>query len=82
MTILVTRTLYTPVNNVTYVILPTLLYLTQIGLSCILYNYLRHAIHGRVTSGVNIANMQMAAIFFLDSKVWLMNDVVWQHKYF
>jgi len=38
------------------------------------YSYLRQAIHDRVTSEVNIAKMQMAAIFSLDSKVWLKND--------
>ena len=40
------------------------------------YSYLRQAIHGRVTSEVTIAKMQMAAIFSLDLKVWLMNDAV------
>jgi len=29
-----------------------------------------------MTSEVNIAKMQMAAIFSLDSKVWLMNDAI------
>ena len=34
-------------------------------LACrVYYSYLRQAIHGRVTSEVNIAKMQMAAIFF------------------
>ena len=44
------------------------------------YSYLRQAIHDRVTSEVNISKMQMTAIFSIDSKVWLMNDDVWQHK--
>jgi len=35
-----------------------------------------------VTSEVNIAKIQMAVIFSLDSKVWPMNDVVWQHNCF
>jgi len=33
-------------------------------------------------SELNIANMQMGAIFFLDSKVWLLNDADWQHNCF
>ena len=48
-------------------ILPMLLYLTQMG---------------RVTSEVNIAKMQMASIFSLDSKLWQMNDAVWLHTCF
>jgi len=46
------------------------------------YSYLRQVIHERVTSEVNIATMQMAVIFSLESKVWLMNDAVWQHSCF
>jgi len=50
-------------------ILQSLLYLTQIVLPCILY-----------ATDVNIAEMQMLAIFSLDSKVWLMNYAVWLNK--
>jgi len=39
----------------------------------------RQAIHDRVTSEINFAKMQMAAILSLDSS-WLMNDDVWLHK--
>jgi len=35
-----------------------------------------------MTSEVNIAKMQMATIFSLDSKVLLMNDDVWLYTYF
>ena len=52
--------------------------LPQIGLP-VYVSYLRQAVHGRVTSNVNIANMQKAAIFSLDSKVWLLNYAVWLH---
>ena len=38
------------------------------------------AINGRVTSQVNIPKMQMAAIFSLDSNVWLMHYAFWLHK--
>ena len=44
------------------------------------YSYLRQVIHSRVTSEVNIAKVQMAAIFSLDSKVWLVNYAIWLHK--
>ena len=55
------------VNYILYTfILPSRLYLTEIGLTCVHYSYLRQAIHDRVTSAVDIAKKQMAAIFSLD----------------
>ena len=33
-----------------------------------------------MTLEVNIAKLQMSAIFSLDSKVWLMNDAVWHNS--
>ena len=52
-------------------------------LAChVYYSYLRQAIHSRVTSEVNIAKIQMANIFSLDSKVWLVSYAVWLHKCF
>ena len=67
-------------RSLTHFILPSLLYLTEIGHAVyIYYSYLWQAIHNRVTSEVNIAKIQMAAIFSLDSKVWLINYAVWLH---
>ena len=44
-------------------------YFIRLKSACrIYYSYLRHAIHGRVTSEINVAKMQSAAIFSLDSK--------------